>query len=328
MKKIIIDKKSEGKKIFKFIKNILPGLKNNDIFKLIRKKRILINNKKTSLDYLIKDKDEIKIFLKENHFKNKGKKRKFQSINFNLNIIFEDENLIIVNKPKGIICHPDKKEYKLNLYEMVRSYLYSKGEYDPDKNFFSPALCNRLDRNTSGLIIIAKTQNSLKDITRKFRERIIEKKYLAIVYGKIDKKMLIISEINSNENIVKSDNLEIFEEEIYEKEFYLKKFLNKQLTLIKPLEFKSDYSLIEVDLWTGKKHQIRIHMKSIGHPLLGDQKYFIKKSLEISNKYGFVSMFLHSYKLKINMSNEWKAPIPVEFKRKIKDIFNNLDFSF
>ena len=187
MKEYKIDNKTSGQTLFRFIKNILPGLINRDIFKLMRKKIITVNDKKQSSSYILNNNDKINIYLNEDHFKSKGKKVKFHSVNKKPDIIFENDDLLVINKPKGLLTHPDKKEYKNNVYELTRAYLYSKGEYDP-KDLFSPTPCHRLDKNTSGLVVIAKNHTALRDITKKLRERKTVKIYKAIVSGEIKKK--------------------------------------------------------------------------------------------------------------------------------------------
>ena len=201
MKEFIVDEKSEGKKFFRFIKIILPGLKNTEIFKLIRKKIVLVNNKRQSSNYILGDKDIIQIFLADEHFDKKGKSNKFYSINKDLDVIFEDTNLLVINKPAGLLIHPDKNEYKKNIYEITRAYLYAKNEYMPD-DIFTPTPCHRLDKNTSGLVLIAKNHSTLKNITKQFRERSVIKKYLAVVYGEIKNTALLTSLIETRNDKV------------------------------------------------------------------------------------------------------------------------------
>ena len=210
MKEFKIDNKSSGQTLYRFIKNILPGIINRDIFKLIRKKIITVNNKKQSSNYILNNEDVIGIYLNDAHFETKGKKVKFHSVNKNFDIIFENNDLLVVNKPKGLLTHPDRNDYKNNVYEFARAYLYSRGEYEPE-NLFSPAPCHRLDKNTSGLVIIAKNHAALRDITKKLRERKTTKIYKAIVYGRINNEILITSSLNTEDEKVISSNVKIIE---------------------------------------------------------------------------------------------------------------------
>jgi 23S rRNA pseudouridine955/2504/2580 synthase len=191
LKKILIDKKNEGKKLFRFIKLILPVLKNSDIFKIIRKKAVTVNNKREEPEYILKLNDCVEIYLKDHYFKKETDNKKFQSIKADLDIIYEDNDIIVVNKQRGIDTHASGKDYKNNLQEQVKAYLYSKGEYDT-KDYFTPAPCHRLDRNTTGIIIFAKNFSSLKRINELFKERKAEKIYLALVCGKIEKRVLLV----------------------------------------------------------------------------------------------------------------------------------------
>lgn len=319
MQKFIIDNKNQGQTLFRFIKKALPGLKNSEIFKLIRKKIITVNNKKKDSNYTLFNNDIINIYLKKEHIKEKGKKKKFQTINKTLDVIFEDNDVLIVNKPKGLLTHPDKNQYKNNLHESVRSYLYKKGEYDPGQ-VFTPTPCHRLDKNTSGIIVIAKNHLSLQNITNMFRERKPIKKYKALVFSQIKKDIFISSIIDSSENMVKVKNLKI-SKNIPEKESFFIKNPEFSATLVIPEKISSNYSLVNVELWTGKKHQIRAHLCAIGNPLLGDKKYYNSKSKNFSEKLKINNYYLHSYQLKLDNYTEWTAPIPVDFKNRINELF-------
>lgn len=319
MQHFIIDNKNQGQTLFRYIKKVLPGLKNNDIFKLIRKKVITVNDQKKNPKYILNNKDLINIYLKDEHLKQKGKKHKFKAIKNNLDIIYEDNDILVINKPSGILTHPDKNEYKNTIYEQVRSYLFKKGAYNPEDSF-TPTPCHRLDRNTTGIIIIAKNHSSLQSITRELRERRAIKKYIALVYGEIKKKMLISSIIDDSGNKIIIKNLKIFNEIPDKKNFFIENS-NLAATFINPEKTSSQFTLVNIELWTGKKHQIRGHLCEIGHPLLGDKKYFNIKSKIFSDKYKIKRYFLHSYKLKINDYKEWHAEIPGDFKKKINELF-------
>ena len=324
MKQFVIDKKSEGKKLFRFVKTILPGLKNNEIFKLIRKKIITVNNKKQSSDYTLSNGDTIDVFLANDHFNKKGRRDKFFSVNKEIDIIFEDKNVLVCNKPAGLLAHPDKNEYKKNIYEMARSYLYSKGEYDPSE-VFSPTPCHRLDKNTSGLIIIAKNHSTLKNITEQFRERKTVKTYLALVYGQIKDKILLTSYFDTTNNKVEVKDFKPLKS-IPSKIELLKNNPAISATLVYPKNAIKDCTLIQIELWTGKKHQIRAHLVNYGHALLGDNKYYNNDSLFMSKKYNIKNYYLHSYKLQIEGYPEWTAPMPSDFKKQI-DLVNPVKYT-
>jgi 23S rRNA pseudouridine955/2504/2580 synthase len=323
MKQFTIDKNNEGKKVFKFVQDVMPGLKNTEIFKLIRKEIVKINGRKTDSNYLLKENDSVRLFLADNHFQIKGARLndKFRSVNSKIDVVFEDGDVLVVNKPAGLLIHPDKKEFKEALSEMVKAYLYKKGEYKPN-NFFSPSPCHRLDSNTSGLVVFAKNQNSLKDITRQFRERETVKIYLALFFGRITTKTLLTSYIDASENKENMVKVEDFQHHnvIPVKSEFLEKNSTLSATMINPIKWTGNCTLAEIDLWTGKKHQIRVHLRSNGTPLLGDNKYFTTPSMSLSQMFDIKNYFLHCYKLKLEGFDEWIAPVPEDFKKIVMEM--------
>ena len=316
----MIDNKNQGKNLFRFTKGILPELKNNEIFKLIRKKVIEVNNKKEESGYILRENDVVSIFLKDKHFNDKGKKRKFLSVKKELNIVFEDNDIIVINKPAGLLTHPDKNEYKNNLHEMVRSYLFDKGEYSPDETF-TPTPCHRLDRNTSGIVIFAKKHPSLQKITTSLREREAVKIYYTIVCGIVENNILITSTIETKNKIVKVKSLNVLKE-LPDKAIFLANNPEISATLINNKIIKNELSFIKIELWTGKKHQIRAHLAAIKHPLLGDNKYFTRESKTLAERYKINNYFLHANKLKIDDYPLFIAELPENFKNKVDKLFN------
>ena len=315
LREYIVTKEIGGKKIFRFLHEKLPEIKNGDIFKLLRKGIVKVNNKLVESNYEIKENDKIIIYLNEEHF-NKNKKsetNKFHSIKIDLSIIFEDKDIIVINKKRGVLTHPDKRDYKNSLLEQVKAYLFKKNEFDPSKSLFIPTPCHRLDRNTSGIIIFAKNHNTLKKINEYFKQNEADKRYLAIIYGKIDKDMMLVSKkmknIENSKNIVSVEGFAI-KNEIKEKKSYLKENYEDLVTIVKPISYNKNITYTEIELWTGKKHQIRVHLMMALHPLIGDQKYYTKESYLFSKNINIKSYFLHSYKLKIPDYDEFIAPIP------------------
>ena len=324
MKEIIINDVNKDKKLFRFIQTALPQMKNTEIFRIIRKGVIKVNDKPVNQDYILKSGDIVKIFISDNDY-NRNKPTlndKYKSINTKFNIIFEDKEILVINKDSGVIVHPDKNNFKNTLSESVKAYLYKKREYNP-ANYFTPSPCHRLDTNTSGIIVFAKTQPSLKKITGLFRERDGEKKYLTIILGKLTKPILITSKIDTRENrenkVIVSD-LKVLNI-IPNKEDFVKNNNFLSATLVKPIKSNSQCSLVEIDLWTGKKHQIRAHMLSAGHAILGERKYYSSQSLSLSQLLNFNNYFLHCSALKIGDYDQFTADIPNEFQKKINEIF-------
>lgn len=321
MKLFTIDKQSAGRRLFRYIKVVLPDAKNGEIFKMLRKKVITVNGKKVEGDYLLKEGDELKFFLRDDNFK-APKKSKFRAVKVKLDIVYEDTNLIVVSKAPGMVVHAGNGDYKESLIEGIKAYLYRKGEYDPASQF-TPALCNRLDRNTSGLVVAAKNHQALKDITSRFRERRTVKRYLAVVSGAFKAKALLISLIDdspNSENKVTVTDLKTISD-IPEKELFCKDNPQLSATLVTPLKVGRGNSLVEVELWTGKKHQIRAQLRAAGFPLIGDRKYFTSSSNSQENR-KLPRYFLHAWKLKLEGYEWWEAALPADMQSLLERLFN------
>jgi len=301
----------------------MPELHNSEIFKMIRKEIIKVNGKKIDQNYVLAESDKISFFVAEHHFVKNEKQInvKFHSVNSKIDIVFEDENVLAVNKEAGTLIHPDKNEFRKALSEMVKAYLYKKGQYNP-KDFFTPSPCHRLDTNTSGIVVFAKNQKTLQAITEQFRQRETEKIYLALFYGKIINNVLLTSVIDASENRENKVIVEDFKSniEIPKKKEFLDNNPGLSATLVRPLKWNDNCTLAEIDLWTGKKHQIRTHLQANRTPLLGDNKYYTKNSMLFSQDLNIKNYFLHSFKLKLEGYDEWTAPINSEFKKIIFDI--------
>jgi len=320
LKKFVIDEKNSGQKLFRFIKNVLPQFKNSDIFKLVRKKVVKINDKKTEPDYILSAEDVVEIFLNDTHFEHKAKKKKFQSVNSNIDVVFEDKDILVINKPKGLLSQPADGDYKNSVYEMARSYLYAKGEYDP-KGAFTPALCHRLDKNTSGLLVIAKNHAALQNVTAMLRERKTFKSYKTIVSGKIDKSFFVSSVIDASAEKVRINSFKKSSNTPPDKIVFLMDNPELSAIVVNPELTENGISLVNVDLWTGKKHQIRVQLTESGYPLLGDWKYFNSNSIKKSEELKVSSYFLHAYKLKLENYPEFTAELPKDFFITIKLLF-------
>ena len=209
-----------------------------------------------------------------------------------LDIVYEDENIILIDKKNGLVVHEDNENTVDTLINRLKHYLYDKGEYKPEEeNSFAPSLCNRLDRNTGGIVIAAKSAESLRILNQKIKDRELEKYYLCITVGIPPKKKDTITaylEKNSDDNTVKVTNR--------------KTEKNKTIiTTYKVLKTKENLALLEIKLDTGRTHQIRAHMAHIGCPLLGDGKYGINK---VNKEYKIKTQALYSYKLKFTFETD------------------------
>ncbi len=331
MREYTITKEAKGKKIFRFISEKLPSLKNGEIFKLLRKGVIKVNNRIVESNYEVAESDKVSVYLKEDHFKESQRvsfresRNKFQSIKIDLDIIFEDSDIIVLNKERGLLTHSDGRDYKNSLVEKVKAYLFKKGEYNPKESLFTPAPCHRLDTNTSGIVIFAKNHETLKRINGYFKNNIAQKKYLTIVYGTVGSDLFLTShrikkddesEYESKKNMVGIENFKL-ENRVPDKKSYLENNPESLATVARVMSTNRKVTYLEIELWTGSKHQIRSHLMMASYPLVGDQKYFSKSSYFFSERLNINSYFLHAYKLKLPDYNEFTAQLPDYFKKEL-----------
>ena len=292
MKSFTVTKNDASLRLDKFIVKNCPALPSSLMFKYIRKKRIKVNGKRAEISTRLQEGDTVEAYINDEFFVSVQPKYDFLSAPARLDIVYEDENILLTDKKQGLLVHPDKNEYGDTLIARIQHYLYDRGEYRPqDENSFRPALANRIDRNTGGIVIAAKNAESLRILCDKIKYREIEKKYLAVIHG-VPKK--------------KSDLLEGYLEKNEDKnKVFLKSGKTDSSLTIKTrytvLESRAGLSLVEVELLTGRTHQIRAHMASIGHPLLGDGKY--GKSAA-DKKMGFDKQALYSYSLKFDFKTD------------------------
>ena len=285
MRTLTINKNDAGQRLDKFLTKKFKSMPKSLMYKYIRTKYIKLNSKKCKIDDVLKEGDVLTFYIKDEFFKEEPEYYDFMKAPAKLTVVYEDENIILVDRPQGILVHPDKEYHFDSLISRLKHYLYEKGEYNPKaENSFSPAFANRIDRNTGGIVIGAKNADALKTLNRLMKERKIEKYYLCLCEGIFKKKEgLVESGLKKNEKTntvtkVKSGSSDSKE----------------SATRYKVIDEQKGYSLVECQLLTGRTHQIRVHMSSLKHPLAGDTKYG-GKQLKI---HGNVSQALYSYKLK------------------------------
>ena len=290
MRKIKVDKNNANQRIDKFLFKYLPNAPKSVIYKMIRKKDVKVNNVKVNENYILKLDDEISMFLYEDKFLEYASKKDIYDLKPTFEVVYEDENILVVNKPIGLLIHEDKNESIHTLSNEVLSYLKSKGEYEDSlENTFVPGPVHRLDRNTSGLVIFGKTLMALQCLNEMMKIRhCIDKSYLTIVKGKITKDQELIDYVKKDEKEGKMRLVSAKTKEAL-----------KMQTMIHPIMYNQNYTLLEVHIITGRTHQIRVHMASINCPVIGDSKYgdfelnkLIKKQYHLNHQY------LHAHKLK------------------------------
>lgn len=287
---IEIGSNEAGQRCDKFLRKLLKDVPLSAIYKAFRKGDIRINGKKIKEQYVLLEGDTIEIkYLKTN-----GEKKSFTRIDNKLKITYEDENMILVEKWPNVLVHSDKKDGEATLTDYVLSYLYDKGDYEPEKEItFTPAPCNRLDRNTSGIVVFGKNFKYLKVLNEAIREKDIEKYYEALVQGRIKDgiyKGYILK--NEDTNISKVYNQKVPN--------------SKEISMeVKTVQSCGTFSFIEINLLTGRSHQLRAHLAQLGNPIVGDPKYGDKKlNSFFVNRYGLDYQFLYAYKVIFKSNQE------------------------
>jgi 23S rRNA pseudouridine955/2504/2580 synthase len=262
------------------------------MYKYIRTKKIKVNRARTEQKYMLQEGDVVQLFIKDEFFDSPEKDDSaLASITPKLAVVYEDENIILCNKRPGVLVHEDDEGKDNTLIMHIKAYLYQKGEYNPeDEQSFAPALCNRIDRNTGGIVIGAKNAEALRVMNEKIKNDEISKFYYCVVHGKMPKKADTLTGFllkDSDKNQVK-----IFDKQV--------KGSKNIITKYKVVSEKNGMSLLEIDLVTGRTHQIRAHMSYIGHPLVGDGKYGVNKD---DRARGYKYQALYAYRLRFDFKD-------------------------
>ena len=284
MREITVNGNDCGQRLDKFLSKLMPDIPKNMLYKSLRKDCVKVNGKHIKDGaFVLSEGDILSLYFDERFFRKPSYSTDFMKISPKLNIIYEDGNLLILNKPQGVLVHEDEKQNLDNLLSHIKSYLYQKGEYSPDaENTFAPALANRIDRGTGGIVIAAKNAATLRILNEKIRKREVKKLYLCLAYGHFDKKDgeirgYITRDEKSKKTVFSADFIPSAKETV---------------TKYRVLEEFPDYSLLEIELETGRTHQIRAALAHLGHSILGDKKY---APPEISDR--FSNQALYAYKL-------------------------------
>lgn len=314
MKSFIIKKNDENQRLDSFMHKAVPRLPQGLMHKYIRLKRIKINKAKTAINYRIKQGDLLELYINDEFFVF-DEVRDFLNASDKIDIVFEDSNIILCDKPSGLCVHADNDNSPDTLINRALRYLYNKGEYNPDEEVsFTPALCNRIDRNTAGIVIIAKTAEALRVMNEKIKNREIQKYYLCVVHGTPKPLNGVLTHyIERREN----DSHVITYDAPH-------KNAKTAVLIYKTLKSSKENSLLEIELKTGRTHQIRAQMAHIGHPLIGDGKY---GNGAYNRAFGVSRQLLYSYKLRFSF-NDTDNELGYLDKREfsVKNIWFNNEF--
>lgn len=285
MKAFTISKNDSGLRLDKFILKVCPTLPQSQLYKYIRLKRVKVNGKKSEISYKLALGDLVEMYINDEFFEKPDENKVFMKITPRLDIVYEDENILLIDKKVGMVVHEDDEGTTDTLINNIKAYLYNKGEWDPDKeNSFTPALCNRIDRGTGGIVIAAKTAAALRIMNEKIKLRETEKYYLLLCFGRFENSTGTVKSF-----LLKDEKLgKVFS---YNSPHPGAK---TAVTHYKVLGYKKGISLVECRLETGRTHQIRVHMALLGHPLVGDTKYGLNKQ---NRGLPFKNQCLYSYKL-------------------------------
>ncbi len=287
MVKFVIAENESDQRLDRFLRKYLARAPLSMIYKIIRKD-VKLNGRRVGADTVVRAGDELTLYISEEKLRELSRpvKKKFSGKQFK--VAYEDENLLIVDKPRGLLTHGDAAEKRNTLANQVCGYLMSKGEYEPGKEkYFTPSSVNRLDRNTTGLVIFGKNAETMRTFSKYIRERsFIRKYYLTLVCGRPGGKLKFDSSIVKD---VSRNLSRIADEKDEGKE---------SITYLTPLLEAKEFSIVEAEILTGRTHQIRVHFSDAEFPLVGDSKYGNRHVNEmVKKKFGVTSQLLHAYKL-------------------------------
>ena len=309
MKEFIIEENEAGQRFDKYLAKLLKEAPKSFFYKMLRKKNITLNGKKATGNEKLLKGDTIKLFLSDETFDKFAGSTQVARAYCELDIIYEDADIIIINKPAGMLSQPADDD-EPSLVEYLIGYLLKKGELTEEQlKTFKPSVCNRLDRNTSGMVCAGKSLAGLQFLSRIFHDRTLHKYYLCLVKGKLDKPAHIKGYLHKDK---KTNKVTVSKQEFPDS-------LPIE-TAYHPLGSNGKMTLLEVELITGRTHQIRAHLAGTGHPLLGDTKYGDNEFNKQYTRHGVKHQLLHAYRLVIPETDQtFVAPVPELFFKIINE---------
>ena len=315
MKLLTVTEREAGQRLDKMLAKYLNLAGKGFIYKMIRKKNITLNGRRCDGSEKLEEGDQIRLFLSDETI------GRFSSVpvqpvkKTSLDVIYEDENLLLINKPCGMLSQK-AAESDVSLVEYITAYLLETGAMtEEDLKTFRPSVCNRLDRNTSGIVIAGKTLGGLQAMGAVLKDRSLHKYYQCIVKGRVETPCRIRGYLRKNPA---ANQVSVFKDPVPDSQAIETEYI--------PLSVGSAYTRLQVTLITGRSHQIRAHLASIGRPILGDPKYGDPVlNREIRQKYGVSTQLLHSWKLVMPdavpepcaglAGRSFTAPLPKDFER-------------
>lgn len=287
MRQLVINKDNENSRLDKLLMKYMNNAPKSFIYKMLRKKNIKLNDKRAEGNELLKNGDIITLYLSDETLDNFMSERNVKKSDLKIQVVYEDDNIILCNKPVGVLSQGDGSQTE-NINDGILNYLYEKGQYDISaKSTFKPGLSNRLDRNTGGIVAMGKTLSATTALNAAFKNKGVDKLYITVVKGIVENQGKVCgwhSKSDTNKAV------------LYNCE---KPDTNYVETHFRPVAHKNGYTLLEVKLISGKAHQIRVSMEFIGHPIIGDIKYGGGQN----NPFGLKHQFLYAYKLKFKENN-------------------------
>lgn len=302
MRRVVIGKNDQDQRLDRFIEKYLPKASYHWIQKMIRIKKIKRNKKRAKAEDILKEGDVLSFYIYEEDLQVLEEKIPRVTSKIPLHFVYENEDFAVLNKPRSLLCHPaSKKDYGQTLIDAFVDHLIQKKEYIPHlEKSFRPSLVNRLDFHTQGLVLAAKNHKALFSLNQAMKERKIEKYYRAFVKGKIDQKLVIDKALyREDQKIIISDKGKA------------------SRTIVKPLDYNEKFSYLDIKLETGRFHQIRAHLASIGHPLIGDGQ-FGERSRSYFSLLSYKLVFLDIPNFPFWKNMEFLSPSLKEFENDVR----------
>lgn len=306
MKEFYIKPNDSGQRLNKFLEKAVPALPGGLMHKYVRLKRIKVNGKRTEPSHKLCAGDLLQLYINDEFFETPDTQMAYEKISTpQVHILYEDSHILLADKQPGMVVHADERGDQDTLIAHIQAHLIQSGQWNPkDEASFTPSLCNRIDRNTGGIVIAAKTAEALRIMNDKIRDHELTKRYLCVVHGVPKTRSSKITHYLRRDETRKQ--VEVFSRPM--------PGAKTAQTIYKVLASRNGLSLVECTLLTGRTHQIRAQMAAIGHPLLGDGKY----GTNAKNKpYGETSQLLYSYRLTFDFTTD----------RGVLDYLNGLTFT-